>query len=199
MTSVTNSYPVVNIVTDFLLALLPVPLIWKLQMPLQARIGLVGILSLGLIAAATGIVRQVQSATDKSTEFYTYDWYSFWNFMELDLGIIAASLPALKPLFGSFFSQVKAMTGRSTTKMSGKWRDPKGLSYQKQDDHTVSEEIDLCDWKNSDQSVAVAGRTNRRSINRFGNGSLGAGSEENILPYQDSDRGILITTKVQIG
>jgi len=195
----TDGVVVVNIVTDFLLALLPIPLIWKLQMPVHARIGLVGILSFGLVAAAVGIVRQVQSATVKLTEFYTYDWYTFWNFLELDLGIVAASLPALKPLFGSFFSQVKAMTGFTNTKISGKYHDSQGLSYQRQQDDHVSEEIVLGDWKSAEQSVAVTGWTRRQAIKSLGSVSQASGSEEKILPFQQSDRDILVTTKVQIG
>jgi hypothetical protein len=91
---------VVNISTDFLLALAPVPLIWKLQMPLRTRLSLVAILSLGIFAAVAGIIRQLSSSQFGVLEPYVYDTCSIWNFIELDMGIIAASLPALKPLFG---------------------------------------------------------------------------------------------------
>jgi hypothetical protein len=48
---------IINIATDFLLALLPVPLIWKLQTGIRTKILVVGVLSLGLFACAAGIVK----------------------------------------------------------------------------------------------------------------------------------------------
>jgi hypothetical protein len=49
------SNSIINIATGFLLALLPVPLIWKLQIGLRTRISVVGIFSLGLFACTAGI------------------------------------------------------------------------------------------------------------------------------------------------
>jgi hypothetical protein len=49
------SNSIINIATGFLLALLPVPLIWKLQIGLRTRISVVGIFSLGLFACTVGI------------------------------------------------------------------------------------------------------------------------------------------------
>jgi hypothetical protein len=59
----------------------------------RARVSLIAVLSVGILAAIAGIIRQIRIGP-----LDEYDAYSIWNFLELHLGIIAASLPALKPL-----------------------------------------------------------------------------------------------------
>lgn len=92
---------VIHIITDVLLALLPIPLIWGLQMNTRARISLIAVLSVGVFAAIAGIIRQLNA--DPLDE---HDLYSIWNFIELHLGIIAATCPALKPLFSRLFDGI---------------------------------------------------------------------------------------------
>ena len=47
----------VNIATDLLFAILPIPLVWRLQLTTRTKVGLVCILSLGFVAAATAIYK----------------------------------------------------------------------------------------------------------------------------------------------
>lgn len=47
----------INIATDVLLATLPIPIIWKLQINQRQKIALIGVLSLGYVAVAMGIVK----------------------------------------------------------------------------------------------------------------------------------------------
>jgi len=47
----------VNIATDLLFAILPIPMVWKLQVNIRTKIGLIIILSLGFFAAATAIYK----------------------------------------------------------------------------------------------------------------------------------------------
>lgn len=49
----------INILTDVLLATLPAPIIWKLQLDMQSRLALIGVLSLGYVAVALGIARSL--------------------------------------------------------------------------------------------------------------------------------------------
>lgn len=51
---------IVNILTDFLFASLPVPLIWELQVNLRTKLTLASILSLGFFASAAAIVKCVK-------------------------------------------------------------------------------------------------------------------------------------------
>lgn len=88
-----SDFTVFHILTDFLLAILPVPLVWHLQRDTATRVSLVLVLSLGIFAATAGIIRQLNIGP-----LDEHDAYSIWNFNELHIGIIAASLPTLRPL-----------------------------------------------------------------------------------------------------
>jgi len=50
---------VCNILTDFLLASLPIPLIWQLKMPLRSRLYLVAIFAMGYLTCVLGILKVV--------------------------------------------------------------------------------------------------------------------------------------------
>ncbi|KAK1990895.1 hypothetical protein LX36DRAFT_663814 [Colletotrichum falcatum] len=90
-----------NIFTDVCFATLPIPIIWVLQMKLRTRIYLIGILSLGYLAVIMGIVKsffQIAQPGNRDSTFLQS--IQFWGFLQLNLGIIAACAPSLKPLVG---------------------------------------------------------------------------------------------------
>ncbi|KAB2101376.1 hypothetical protein AG0111_0g10449 [Alternaria gaisen] len=90
----------VTISTDFLLALLPVPLVWQLQLNGRTKITLVCILALGLFAGIAAIIKSEKQKTALTDpDPYVHDTFTMWRFIEYDVGIIVASLPSLKPLF----------------------------------------------------------------------------------------------------
>ncbi|OAG02010.1 uncharacterized protein CC84DRAFT_1046309, partial [Paraphaeosphaeria sporulosa] len=99
-----------NIITDVLFATLPIPLIWKLQINMRTKISLVVVLSLGWFACAAAIVKAAQQYTVLDDPDWTvHDSFNVWNYIELTVGIIAASLPALKPLFHWALNTVSAL------------------------------------------------------------------------------------------
>jgi hypothetical protein len=109
---------IVNIATYFLLALLPIPLIWHLKVNIRTKVSLIAILSLGLFACVAGIMKSTYNKTILTDPArFIHDRYSMWNFIELDIGIVAASLPALKPLFSRFLDVARGLT--SGQKISG--------------------------------------------------------------------------------
>ncbi|KAF2754988.1 hypothetical protein EJ05DRAFT_118501 [Pseudovirgaria hyperparasitica] len=109
---ITNSS--VNIATDILFATIPIPLIWKLQLNTRTRISLVTVLGLGYFASAAAIVKAVKQATFFSTPDWTvHDSFNVWNVIELSVGMIAANLPCLKPLFNWFLDTARAISSKS--------------------------------------------------------------------------------------
>jgi hypothetical protein len=50
---------VINIFTDFLVTVLPMPLIWNLKLPTRQRIAVISIFSLGIVVNIAGSVRTV--------------------------------------------------------------------------------------------------------------------------------------------
>ncbi|THW79669.1 hypothetical protein D6D19_01020 [Aureobasidium pullulans] len=97
----------VNIVLDFAVLALPIPVISRLKLPRRQKIALVGVFLLGFFTCAVSIVRLVvvhnayarHNYTASSAEAVT------WSMVEANVGIICASLLALKPLITFFFPQ----------------------------------------------------------------------------------------------
>ncbi|RMZ67700.1 integral membrane [Pyrenophora seminiperda CCB06] len=88
-----------NIFTDICFATLPVSIIWSLQMSQCTRISLMVVLSLGYLAVAMGVVKIAYLVTIPKDHDAIFNQYvQFWGFLQLNVGIIAASIPTLKPL-----------------------------------------------------------------------------------------------------
>jgi hypothetical protein len=99
-----------NIFTDIAFATLPIPLIWSLKMPLKTRIYLIIILSLGYVAAVMGLVKAIsQMKYDPAGDnTFLYD-IQFWGLLQLNIGIIAACAPSLRPLVKNIL-RLKSLT-----------------------------------------------------------------------------------------
>ncbi|KAJ8116664.1 hypothetical protein OPT61_g1959 [Boeremia exigua] len=104
----------ISTVQDFIIALLPVFLIWKLQIPRIQKLALCGIFGLGLVTCVCGILRTYYATY---VYYYTYDitWYAYygwiWTALEADLAVICASAPALKIFFRRYFSMTTTRSG----------------------------------------------------------------------------------------
>ena len=83
-----------------LLLILPIPIVWQLQMPKSQRLMVIGIFSLSVFACIAGLVRVYYTA--RVARSYDVGWEGYGegmaSILELNLGIICASAPALKPL-----------------------------------------------------------------------------------------------------
>ena len=101
-----------NIFTDLLFAIvIPVPMLWKLRMNKRTKLGLLGILSLGVFATAAACVKVPYIVNYGRVGDLLWDSrdITIWTIVEANIGIIAGSLPALKPLFktvlGSYYAR----------------------------------------------------------------------------------------------
>lgn len=85
-------------------------------MTVVSRISLTLVLGLGIFAAIAGIMRQASmAATFTDSEPWVHDTYAIWNFIELDMGIIAASLPATKPMLNQTYKSAKTLIRSNKT------------------------------------------------------------------------------------
>ncbi|KAH7398467.1 hypothetical protein BKA66DRAFT_592425 [Pyrenochaeta sp. MPI-SDFR-AT-0127] len=213
----------VNIATDLVFALIPIPMVWRLQVNLQTRIGLAVILSLGLFASAVAIYKTpMQYNFFKETDWSGNGaWYYIWQQVELHVGIIAACLPTLKPIFATFFGQIRTFTKGRTTRTTGSGISApfKSNGYVKHAGDQGQSSFAMKDMSESSQSKsrdpydedAVLGKE-KYSVEVAGMGRLGrarspAGeSDESILSHENPSarrsiaRGMTIvrTTEVNI-
>ncbi|OQE38696.1 hypothetical protein PENCOP_c008G05453 [Penicillium coprophilum] len=113
-------YSITATLCDLTLGLLPIALVWNLQMNLRTKSALAGILGMGCIASAAVIVRIPFLHDYKDRDFlYATANISIWSNVEAGLGIAAGSLVTLRPLF-RWFRDPSSMGGsRSKTKHTG--------------------------------------------------------------------------------
>src|SRR5690242_15846950 len=179
-----------------MVALLPIPLIWQLQLNIRSKISLMFVLSLGVFAAIAAIVKsQIQKTIFKDPDPFVHDRFTIWRFIELDVGIIAASLPALKPMFSWCLGAARSLTIRTPRPTDA----PNSLGYQKQCEH-------------SDKGIALEeftggpANTVRISSARLSNRDLwtigpGKESNESVLPLHNMEEKpgtIVITQDVHV-
>ncbi|KAJ5947517.1 hypothetical protein N7466_000532 [Penicillium verhagenii] len=96
-------YSALTILCDFTLGILPIVLVWNLQMSSRTKFAVGGILSLGAIASVAVVIRLpfLHFYLDRDFLYSTYQ-IAIWSIIETGLGIIAGSLVTLRPLFRWF-------------------------------------------------------------------------------------------------
>lgn len=89
---------VISATSDFIFAAYPILILWKTQMKLSTKISLCCLMGLGVLTGACCIVRTVLNYQSLPTDI-TYggitNWY--WRTFEVQMGIIAACAPTLRP------------------------------------------------------------------------------------------------------
>lgn len=105
-------------VTDLICALLPVVVLWKVKISLPTKIGVCGLMSLGLIATAVAIVRASSLGVKTADLSYDYCIAAIWANTELHLGIIATNL-ALSRMIWAFVRGGKQSLSSSNTPRYG--------------------------------------------------------------------------------
>ncbi|KAK7749708.1 hypothetical protein SLS53_000287 [Cytospora paraplurivora] len=91
---------VMTIVTDWLYALLPIPMIWKVKMNKQTKATVVVILGLGIFASIATLIRlkYLADLTDTSDILFAGTDAMVWTLVEPGVAITAASLVTIRPL-----------------------------------------------------------------------------------------------------
>ncbi|KAL2825646.1 hypothetical protein BDW59DRAFT_161606 [Aspergillus cavernicola] len=107
--AIVFSASVINIFTDVLTTILPLPLIWKLKMPTRQRVAVISIFALGIVVDVAGSIRTVYVWKSMIASWDT-TWEA-WPVLlaatvEINLGLICASAPALRPLVTFFLPRL---------------------------------------------------------------------------------------------
>ncbi|KAI4276013.1 MAG: hypothetical protein LQ337_002788 [Flavoplaca oasis] len=97
-----------NLLIDFLIWMLTLPLVWRLHLSLRQKLSLSFVLILGLLACTASIVRVVAfDQVELEDITYTLVTASVWTATEQSLGIVCACLPTIRPLIAHFWKGVK--------------------------------------------------------------------------------------------
>ncbi|KAI9690069.1 MAG: hypothetical protein M1820_010047 [Bogoriella megaspora] len=102
-------FAITDVIGDFLVLGLPIHQVWKLQMPVKRKFAVLFIFMLGTLSTAAGIVRLglvvKASKADYGASSDTLAELTppfVWTNLEVSIGVIAASLPTLGPLWKMF-------------------------------------------------------------------------------------------------
>ncbi|RAL62929.1 hypothetical protein DID88_004770 [Monilinia fructigena] len=133
------AYSAITCATDWILSLIPIWVVWNLQMTPRDKISVAIILSLGAVASTATIVRIPYLHDLSNIEdflFATVD-VAIWSTTETGIGITACSVATLRPLFRSFFARSKLFgsSSKGPSGFSNNWGgypDSKGGGYIKQ-------------------------------------------------------------------
>ncbi|KAK1998010.1 ATP synthase F0 [Colletotrichum falcatum] len=92
-----TAYAVVTIVSDVIVAVLPIPVLWRLNVRMEKKVGLIAIFLLGLFTTICSILRyleinRIQFGDGNSTMLV------LWGTIEFNVGNIVSSLPFLAPV-----------------------------------------------------------------------------------------------------
>jgi hypothetical protein len=175
----------INIMTDFIFALLPISFLRKVQRPLRERIVIGVLMALGIFTGVASIMKMVSSITfgrtgDPSAEGIQI---GMWSCIEEFIGLIAACVPCLRSPFQQILeyigvvSSTKAGTGRNYGHVYGASAKPRVILSKKAGSGSAS--------------VAIKMKSIR---------SRNSQSEENILMTGDETKSgeIWCTTEVRL-
>jgi hypothetical protein len=134
-----------SVLGDFYSTVLPLILVYHLDLPKRQKVALYILFAMGFMAVAAGIVRTVLMYRLLNVDYdFTWElWLTWiWAVVELYLALFAASAPSLKPFFRHFF--VESMT--TFSRASRKQVDQSGM---------VTQESVQAKGVNGQQSVSV--------------------------------------------
>ncbi|KAH8888543.1 integral membrane protein [Thozetella sp. PMI_491] len=91
----------VSVFTDLLFAVLPVPMLWKVQLNWKTKAAVTAVLSLGIFATIAAIVKITFLGNYGKHGDFLFDSVdiTIWTTVEIATAMVAACIPTLKPLF----------------------------------------------------------------------------------------------------
>ncbi|RMZ37997.1 hypothetical protein CA14_004789 [Aspergillus flavus] len=105
MTSFNYFNGAFHVTTDILLALLPIPIVKKLQTNNRRKIGLIIAFGIGILTICASIARQVTTVIALRSRDFQWNWSAaeLTTCLEINMSLICASVPAMRSLFKVYF------------------------------------------------------------------------------------------------
>ncbi|USP74825.1 hypothetical protein yc1106_02099 [Curvularia clavata] len=108
----------ISILLDLVALSLPIPEIWKLQLSLRKKIGVLLMFSVGAFVTIVSILRLRAFTYFAKTRNVTWDFTeaSLWSIIEWEVGIICSCMPAMRLGLARLFPKILDSTAHSTYK-----------------------------------------------------------------------------------
>jgi hypothetical protein len=147
-------------------------------------------------------------SVDAHSDWTVNNTFFVWNYLEFTIGIIAASLPSLKPLFTWFYDSALAFTGKRSKGTDSKISHHKAagpLGYHKQrsdfSSSIVLQRFTSKSFPRDPYNVTITHPLTGRADMEAWDMMNAKGSDESIKPLQDSQKnqsGIRMTKEFSI-
>jgi hypothetical protein len=143
---------VINVATDFIIYVLPMPTLFQLKLPSSQRIGLMVLFGVGGVIVVAGSFRAYWV---HFVLYETYDvtWEGFylwiWTAVEANTGVICGCIPALRPILFPSRSRSRN-TSQKSTGLYGS-----GTSWKQQFQTPNNVELDTHGLTAEDPSIAT--------------------------------------------
>ncbi|WYZ45334.1 hypothetical protein EsH8_VIII_000650 [Colletotrichum jinshuiense] len=122
---------IANIVMDVCILLLPLPIVLPLQMAQKQKCSLILLFGTGAFVCGVAIKRTIMLPQLLSSDDYCWDAVEqfIWCFLEVNAGIVCASVPALKPFFMRYLPSLimAQLSSNNSTPTTGKTSRSRGL------------------------------------------------------------------------
>ncbi|KAL2831464.1 hypothetical protein BDW59DRAFT_157891 [Aspergillus cavernicola] len=113
LTDVYYATTAVNIVTDWVTALMPIPLLWNVQLERGSKISVVALMSLGILASLSACVRlkYTINLTNQTDFLFAVANVVIWGFAENGIGVIVGNVATLRPLLRKLLDRTVRRSG----------------------------------------------------------------------------------------
>ncbi|KAF6227643.1 hypothetical protein HO173_012083 [Letharia columbiana] len=108
-----------HIITDLALIGLPMPRIWKLQMPRSQKITVSAILGLGGLVTVVSFFRVINLTRSNGEKATNEVSLLIWTGVEVNMSIVCACLPCLRPIITLIFGKLKSLREHKSTHERG--------------------------------------------------------------------------------
>ena len=183
---------VLNVITDAAILVIPLPLLWKLKVPVKRKIVIALLLCSGLFVISAAIIRVVLTLGTNPSALNI----NRWGVRETIVGIVAVNLPILKPLCNkSFWSKNSFKSASLTHGTQNNLNEPRGpyelasSRTSKSKKRNWDEEADIGDQKLEAKSeMSLEQRA-----------SMGGDSREFIIQQPEKEMvGVTVQTSYQV-
>ncbi|KAL2434364.1 hypothetical protein ABEF95_004783 [Exophiala dermatitidis] len=106
-----------HIATDLAILVLPMPVLTRLQLPRKQKMTLIGVFALGGFGCITSILRLHALYISSTSSDLTHDNVdaATWSSAELNVGIMCACIPAMRPVISVIFPRLLGTSRRGNT------------------------------------------------------------------------------------
>ncbi|KAF2108458.1 hypothetical protein BDV96DRAFT_652710 [Lophiotrema nucula] len=145
---------IVSIVSDLVYTVLPIFVVWGLNITRRQKIAISGLIGLGLLATACSIARLVlyETYTNWTDSTYGLSDLQIWTALEQNLGIVAASLPTLRVFFKELGQSLRSSAGSIFGAITARSRG--SLSERLGSKESASSLEKGIDWHNGDRNTS---------------------------------------------